>query len=280
MLVRLLFSFFLITFPFLSACAFNLETKVALANNRNLLSYNQLCQISPSPLGMPIFVRADSNSKSCSSLHGATAVFRFKKDNFAPLAYSGKLSLPVIVLDAGHGGTDEGCKIKSPRCEEKRLSLITTYLAKRYLERKGYKVILTRYRDNALPLNARVDKANRLNAEIFVSIHFNSCPTPKVSGIEIYYPAIEGNYRKREASRKLAVSILNATLTQMGALSRGVRKKDFVVIRDTNMPAVLVEGGFLTNAEERDKLRKKAYLDKLAKGIANGIDTFVDACTK
>lgn len=201
-----------------------------------------------------------------------------KKLHF-PVAYAGKLPLPVIVLDPGHGGSSVGCKIKYPYSEEKRLSLCTAYLTKRYLERQGYKVILTRYTDVNLSLYDRVKKANRFNAEIFVSIHFNSCPTPKVHGIEIYYSDDENNKRE-EASKKLAVSVLDSTLKHTGAASRGVRKKDFVVIRDTTMPAILVECGFLTNAEELDKLRQKPYLARMAKGIANGVNAFIEACTQ
>lgn len=179
---------------------------------------------------------------------------------------------PLIILDAGHGGTDEGAKIHF--FMEKRLTLMTTLLLRKYLTEMGYRVIMTRSKDVFIPLHRRVSIANKTRAVLFVSIHFNSSPSPDAHGIEIFYHG--GTDSKRvQQSRRLGNSILTELISQTHALSRGVKNGNFHVIRETSMPAVLVEGGFMTNLEERSNLRDKKYLDKVAKGVALGIDKYV-----
>lgn len=189
--------------------------------------------------------------------------------------YPDSIKKPLIVLDAGHGGLDEGAKIQFPYCEEKKLTLTTTLLTKKYLEQMGYRVKLTRYRDFSVPLKKRVLIANNANSEIFVSIHFNSCPNSAASGIEIFFHDTKENKPKASSSKKLGSEVLSKLVNRTQALSRGVKNRgDLCVIRETQMPSILVEGGFLTNPKERDNIRKKSYLEKLAKGIAEGIDRF------
>jgi len=179
---------------------------------------------------------------------------------------------PYIILDAGHGGKDQGAKVSN--LEEKKLTLRTTYLTKKHLELLGYRVILTRARDVFLPLSTRVVIANTRNPSLFVSIHYNSAKSPAAKGIEVYYyGSVAG--KRREQSRKLASSILDQMIKETKASSRGVKKGNFQVIRETSMPAVLVEAGFMTNSEERAHLHSQHYLDQLAKGIADGIDKYV-----
>lgn len=187
-----------------------------------------------------------------------------KKNNHAPLIY----------LDPGHGALDFGAVIRNPRVEEKRVCLLTAHYAKRYLEQLGYRVSLTRSRDTYVPLEKRAGLANRFKAGIYISIHYNSCPNPAIDGIEIYYYDLPGN-RKTASSKKLAKSVLNRMIVKTGARSRGIKRGNFLVIRETKMPAILVEGGFLTNAQERNKIRQRKYLLTVAKGIAEGINAFV-----
>lgn len=179
---------------------------------------------------------------------------------------------PIIILDAGHGGKDQGARVRE--LLEKRLTLRTSYLTKRHLELLGYRVIMTRARDVFLPLPTRVTIANRRPKALFVSIHYNSASIPSAKGVEIYYFQRGKNLRKL-ASKKLAISILKNVLRETKTRSRGVKHGNFQVIRETTMPAVLVEAGFMTNAEERALLSTQVYLDKLAKGIAQGIDNYV-----
>lgn len=179
---------------------------------------------------------------------------------------------PLIVIDAGHGGTDEGAKVNT--FMEKKIALTTSLLAKKHLEELGYRVILTRSRDIYLPLPRRTTIANKTNGSLFVSVHFNSSPSSEARGIEIFYYDSKEMWRTR-ASKRLASCILGGVIGQTDAHSRGVKQGNFHVIRETEMPAVLVEGGFITNKDERAKLRERAYLDRLAIGIAQGIDKYL-----
>lgn len=178
---------------------------------------------------------------------------------------------PLVILDPGHGGSDEGAKINF--FHEKRITLLTTLALKKRLEEKGYRVILTRGRDVFVSLERRVAIANKTRAVIFVSIHYNASYSKDAKGIEIFY------YKGRQAlrtqsSKQLADTILRHLIKETLAESRGVKVGNFHVIRETEMPAVLVEGGFMTNKEERILLRDKTYLNKIAFGIAEGIDHY------
>lgn len=179
---------------------------------------------------------------------------------------------PLIILDAGHGGTDEGAKVNT--FMEKRLTLTTSLLVRRHLEELGYRVIMTRSKDVYLPLPRRVAIANKMKGSLFVSIHFNSSPRPDAQGIEIFYFDSKEMWRTR-ASKRLASCILHRVLDHTDAASRGIKQGNFHVIRETDMPAVLVEGGFLTNKEERSRLRDREYLNQMAIGIAQGIDKYM-----
>jgi N-acetylmuramoyl-L-alanine amidase len=179
---------------------------------------------------------------------------------------------PLIVLDPGHGGSDEGAKINT--FMEKKLTLVTTGLVRQHLEARGYQVLMTRSKDVYLPLPRRVSIANKRKGAIFVSIHFNSAPRADVQGIEVFYFDSKEAWRTK-ASRRLASNILRSTLEETSAASRGIKQGNFHVIRETDMPAVLVEGGFMTNKEERARLRDRDYLNQLARGIAEGIDLYM-----
>lgn len=179
---------------------------------------------------------------------------------------------PLIILDPGHGGKDQGAKVS--HLEEKKLTLRTAYLTKKELELLGYQVVLTRARDTFLSLTSRVGVANAKASSLFVSIHYNSAKSPAAQGIEVYYyGSVAG--KRRQASLELARSIMGKMVHHTHAAARGVKKGNFQVIRETTMPAVLVEAGFLTNYEERTHLSSQVYLEKLAQGIAQGIDKYV-----
>ncbi len=186
----------------------------------------------------------------------------------SPMTYPAN---PLVILDAGHGGTDEGARVHS--FLEKRVTLRTALLTKKRLEERGYKVILTRSRDKYLSLARRVSIANRMKGAIFISLHFNASRNPIAKGIEIYYCGNKEKWRAR-ASRRLADYILYQVIDQTEATSRGIKGGNFHVIRETEMPAVLVEGGFVTNEQERSLLKTKDYLEKIAEGIALGVDKY------
>lgn len=181
---------------------------------------------------------------------------------------------PTIVIDVGHGGTDRGARAHAPYCEEKKLCLLTARLVKQYLDQLGYHVVMTRNTDNFIPLPKRVEIASQASANIFVSVHFNSSRSPEAKGIEVFFCDSKENKTRTSASRKLADSILSRVIRRTAANSRGVKKGNFYVIRETSMPAVLVEGGFISNPKERALLKSRAYQEKIAQGIADGIDQY------
>lgn len=184
---------------------------------------------------------------------------------------------PTIVIDAGHGGTDRGARGRLPYCEEKKLCLQTARLVKQYLDQLGYHVVMTRSTDNFIPLPRRVEIANQSSCNIFVSVHYNSSRNATAHGIEVFFCDSKEEKARAASSKKLADAILGKVIRRTSAQSRGVKKGNFYVIRETQMPAVLVEGGFITNANERSLIKSRDYQEKIARGIADGIDTYFKA---
>ncbi|AHK63054.1 N-acetylmuramoyl-L-alanine amidase family protein [Chlamydia avium 10DC88] len=182
----------------------------------------------------------------------------------------------VIFIDPGHGGKDQGTASKESHYEEKSLTLSLAFAVQSYLKRMGYKPVLTRTSDVYVDLSKRAALANQGKADIFVSIHCNYSSNSSAFGTEIYF--YNGKYTTAERARSseaLAKHLLNA-MQKHGALkSRGVKEGNFAVIRETLMPAVLVETGFLSNSRERAALLDARYRMHLAKGIAEGIHTFL-----
>ncbi len=204
-----------------------------------------------------------------------TGLYSSSKEVLASTYKNKIIKKPLIILDAGHGGLDKGAKIKYPYLEEKRLTLTAIQITKKYLEQLGYKVVLTRSKDYFVPLTKRVDLANNSNGEIFVSVHFNSCPNKTAYGIEIYFFNSLENKSRTKNSKNLAHCVLTDICKNTNAKSRGIKNGQFCVIRETKMPAILIEAGFLTNPEERDKIRKTPYLEKISLGITQGIEDFI-----
>lgn len=199
-----------------------------------------------------------------------------KKEKRAPVGsvMTAASSGPTIVIDAGHGGTDLGARAKFPFCEEKRVCLQTARLVKKYLDQLGYHVVMTRNTDAAISLSKRVEIASQARSSAFVSIHYNSSRNPIAQGIEIFYFDSKEEKTRAQSSKKLADSILPRLLRRTQAISRGVKKGNFYVIRETSMPAILIEGGFISNPTERALLKSRDYQEKIARGIADGIDQY------
>ncbi len=183
----------------------------------------------------------------------------------------GDKHMPLVVLDAGHGGFDLGACHHST--EEKDLALSTTLILKRYLNEKGYRVILTRNRDIFVPLKERAHMANESKSRVFVSIHYNAAQSKQAKGIEVYY-FNKGEKLRIDSSKKLATDVLSKMLHHTKAPSRGVKHGNFLVIRETKMPAILVEGGFITHPDEVKSLNNREYREELARSIAEGVDHY------
>lgn len=175
----------------------------------------------------------------------------------------------LIVLDAGHGGKDPGATSPTYGLREKDVVLdVTRRLAKK-LEREGFKVYLTRENDTYVGLYNRAEIANELDADAFVSIHANAHDRTAVSGVEtLYYPDADGRNNKN-----FAREIQDALVAELGAPNRGiVERPRLVVTRETAMPAVLAEIGFLTHiGGEEELLKSSSYRDKCAQALYEGL---------
>ncbi|NJL37828.1 MAG: N-acetylmuramoyl-L-alanine amidase [Leptolyngbyaceae cyanobacterium RM2_2_4] len=174
----------------------------------------------------------------------------------------------VVVIDPGHGGPDPGA-IGINGIREKDIVLPISLEVASLLEQQGVQVVLTRQDDRDLDLEPRVQIAERANANLFVSIHANaiSMSRPDVNGIETYYYSNDG--------LRLAQVIHASVVQNTGSPDRGVRQARFYVIRNTSMPAVLVETGFVTGRDDAPRLADPAYRSQLAGAIARGILLYV-----
>ena len=177
---------------------------------------------------------------------------------------------PSVVLDPGHGGRDAGAWLKGGH-PEKNLVLGIALQVERLLKGKRLRVILTRRSDEYIPLRRRAEIANDRRADLFVSIHANSCSSDSANGFEIYYAE---NGVENE-SLKAASFIQRYFKTATGARDRGIRKYRYLVLAQTKCPSVLVEVGYLSNRREAKLLRERSYRKKVAEGIAGGIIAYL-----
>ncbi len=183
--------------------------------------------------------------------------------------YSWVYSEVDIMLDAGHGGKDEGASHNGVL--EKDINLEITKMVRDILTEKGYRIGMIRDDDTFVDVHERADRANKRNARIFVSIHCNSSEEP-ANGIETFYAV-----SKEESSLELTEYIQNHLIKNTGARDRGVKTEDYAVILETDMPAALAEVGFLNDNDECALLQAEDYQRKLAEGIAAGILEYLQA---
>lgn len=175
----------------------------------------------------------------------------------------------TFVIDPGHGGRDNGASGKKGTLE-KELNLEVSLRLKDLLEEAGAKVVLTRFDDTFISLYERAFLANFLMVDFFISIHTNSHPKAETEGIEVFY------YPNHSHSRPLATSILDAMVRETGLKKLAVKTNNFAVIRETQMPGVLLELGFLSNPQEELILSSDEFKDNAAQGIFRGIIDFFE----
>ena len=171
---------------------------------------------------------------------------------------------PRIMIDAGHGGKDQGTS--AGNVLEKDVNLQVAEKLAKELKKRGASVLLTRTDDTKIPLEERAAMANEKEADLFVSIHCNYCEDDSsVQGLECYYR--EGS----DGAQKLAEDVVTAVEESSLIPCRGTRTADFSVLRNTSMTAVLVEIGYLSNSSERQNLGSKDYQQELIDRLADGI---------
>jgi N-acetylmuramoyl-L-alanine amidase len=227
----------------------------------------------------------------------------------APLLRLGRdrpLPVHTIVIDPGHGIPDNGAENKHLGLKERVLTLDTAFRLKKILEAQGYKVVMTRTTDygispdKKLDLRRRAELTAEVKADLFISIHFNSAGqyvagenVAGVVGTETfrftprYQIPISRSAHKAEDDEAnpgnkydqwnslLGFCIERAVLGEIGSYDRGLRHDNLAVLRLAPCPAVLVEGGYLTNDTEARKLAMPAYRQQIAEGIANGVRAYV-----
>ncbi len=213
--------------------------------------------------------------------------------NFVPLVDTSihSRSNHTLVIDAGHGGTDTGTKSVFNGRFEKEYTLDLALRLQQLLANSGWNVWLTRTGDYNLPLPSRVAFAEQHNADFFLSLHFNSSfPDREQSGLETYCLTPTGmpsnltrgfkddaqltfpNNRFDTENLQYAVELHRAILNVNGHADRGVRRARFLgVLQGQNRPAVLVEGGYLSNPHEARQIDDPAYRQKLAEALARAL---------
>ncbi len=185
------------------------------------------------------------------------------------LTYGNNTGRQLVVIDPGHGGPDVGATRNG--IYEKDIVLLISKQLGRILQQMGYAVVYTRTEDIDLDLEPRVQVAEKSRASVFVSVHVNSLDanSSQVNGIETYHAP------GASLGKNLAELVHEQILASTGANDRGVRSARFYVIRNTSMPAILVETGYITNPSEAARLVNPSYQERMAEAIARGVDQFL-----
>ena len=170
----------------------------------------------------------------------------------------------TVIIDPGHGGHDKGGQWG--RVYEKHLALDTSIRLEAHLKKMGYNTVLTRRSDYFVSLPGRMSVANKYKNAIFISIHYNYTWKQQVSGIETFY--------NTQSSQKLAKDVHRGVMSRVKVVDRGVKYARYYVIRHCEIPSVLVEGGFVSNSNERSRMKTAWFRDAIARGIADGVQSF------
>jgi N-acetylmuramoyl-L-alanine amidase len=281
------------------------------------------------PKEPPAVVKTPSVVASAEQVTAEPSKAQLAKTRAAPLAEVGKaarrsssgeisltrtlgLKLARVVIDPGHGGHDQGTEGPRGLLEKDVVLDVSKRLGKLIESRMGAEVILTRSDDTFVPLEGRTALANEKKADLFLSVHANSSPAPRVAGIETFYLNITGakdamdvaarenassqksmfeladliqtiaRHDKAEESREFAGRIQAALYAfsvrnVAGSRNRGVKTAPFVVLIGAKMPSVLAEIGFLSNSREESLLKKADYRQKLAEALFRGVSRYAES---
>lgn len=170
----------------------------------------------------------------------------------------------TVIIDPGHGGHDKGGQWG--RVYEKHLALDTSIRLESHLKKMGYNTVLIRRSDYFISLPGRMSVANKYRNAIFISIHYNYTWKQHVSGIETFYHS--------KQSYELAKDVHRGVMSRVKVVDRGVKYARYYVIRNCKIPSILVEGGFVSNSNERSRMKTAWFRDAIARGIADGVQRF------
>lgn len=188
-----------------------------------------------------------------------------------------KLSTKVIVIDPGHGGFDDGTTSKDNKLKEKEITLKISQYLESYLKDAGCKIIMTRTSDVAMKgatneiedLTKRTEIINNSNGNLMVSIHINSSEDPKVNGVNAYVNC--PSEHQREKRTQLSNNILKSVSDSGYWKTSNVLEDNLYILKHSNIPCTLVECGFITNDQDREKLEDDFYLQDLSARIGIGV---------
>ncbi len=270
----------------------------------------------PAPAAAPVPVESSAPRQPAPAIAGPEEVGKAARHTSAgesSLVRTLGLKLSRVVIDAGHGGHDQGTEGPHGLLEKDLVLDVALRLGKLVESRLGAEVIYTRSDDTFVPLEGRTALANEKKADLFLSIHANSSSLHNIAGVETYYLNIKGSskdaldvaarenassqksifelqdliqkiakYDKAEESREFAGRMQAAmyafsSRSVPGARNRGVRTAPFVVLIGANMPSVLAEIGFLSNPREEALLKKPDYREKLAEALYRGVSRYADS---
>ncbi|MGY0692681.1 N-acetylmuramoyl-L-alanine amidase [Virgibacillus sp. FSP13] len=171
-----------------------------------------------------------------------------------------------IVIDAGHGGKDSGAVVNGD-VYEKNITLKTANTVANQLQNAGATVTLTRLQDKFISLDKRVDISNSNEVNAFISIHFNAFKDSAVNGISTHY-------YDDKVSKGMANKLHSSIMQQINMKDRGIRKSDYLVLRENDNPAILIELGFMTNPDNLEMIQSEDYQNHVAQAIEDGLDDY------
>ena len=254
-------------------------TTIDVGKGKRILYLNRL----PIYLGFPTM-------ESSGRLYLAQADYRHVLQSvLTPQAFSNRPGLRRVIIDAGHGGKDQGAKNEAYGLFEKNLTLDVARRLKAMLERSGLEVIMTRDSDVYIPLDRRPQIANRENGDLFISIHFNAAASTTAEGFETFaltpqyqasskYPKPgRGDNTRYEGNDQdpwnalLGYHVQRALVQRVGGPDRGLKRARFLVLKHLHCPGVLVELGFVSNPATAQKLRTAVFRQSLAESLYDGI---------
>jgi len=177
----------------------------------------------------------------------------------------------LIAIDAGHGGSDPGA-IGPSGYQEKVANLAIAEKLKNRLSQAGYRVIMTRNGDETKSLGQRVDFVNNSGADLLISIHNNAWVLPTANGTETYWCPSNNGYSSYAASY-----IHSSLVSSIGRKDRGVKTSDFYILKNTKIPAILLECVFISNPEEESLLKSNSFQDKVVQGIFSGVEKYFNS---